>query len=95
VEELNVLKKQLQPQQPFEATQPIPPPSVPLPLPSPNPPPSNEPSEDKFEGWLTKRGFVVPNWKRRYFYLEQTLIYYYKRPVCFFIFFLSFWMTER
>jgi len=31
------------------------------------------------EGWLTKKGEVVKNWKRRYFRLQGTLLSYYKK----------------
>lgn len=32
------------------------------------------------EGWLTKQGGRVKNWKRRWFVLKDNRLYYYKRP---------------
>jgi hypothetical protein len=31
-------------------------------------------------GWLTKRGHVVKNWKRRWFVLNDDMLRYYKSP---------------
>jgi len=33
------------------------------------------------EGWMTKMGDVVKNWKRRYFKLSGSTLFYYKKPM--------------
>lgn len=32
------------------------------------------------EGYLTKQGIVVKNWKKRWFVMEGTLLAYFKKP---------------
>jgi len=40
------------------------------------------------EGWLTKQGNYIKNWRPRWFQLKDGILYYYKDPqiVCFSLF---------
>jgi hypothetical protein len=41
------------------------------------------------QGYLTKQGKVVKNWKRRWFVLQESRLFYYKTPTVSYCLFVS------